>query len=51
MTEETQKISQTKKQLFWEIVRFLIVGGTATAVDYLVFYLFRQWYIRPAHQV
>ncbi len=27
---------QTKKQLFWEIFRFLIVGGTATVVDYLV---------------
>ncbi len=34
---------QTKKQLFWEIFRFLLVGGTATVVDYAVFYLFRQW--------
>ncbi len=34
---------QTKKQLFWEIFRFLLVGGTATLVDYAVFYLFRQW--------
>ncbi len=33
---------QTKKQLFWEICRFLLVGGTATVVDYLVFYLFRS---------
>ncbi len=31
---------QTKKQLFWEIFRFLLVGGTATLVDYFVFWLF-----------
>ncbi len=30
---------QTKKQLFWEICRFLLVGGTATLVDYFVFWL------------
>lgn len=33
------KVKQTKKQIFWEIVRFLLVGGTATLVDYLVFWL------------
>lgn len=33
------KIKQTKKQIFWEIVRFLLVGGTATLVDYLTFWL------------
>lgn len=38
MEENTQK--QTKTQLFWEIVRFLLVGGTATLVDYFVFWLF-----------
>lgn len=31
---------QTKKELFWEIFRFLLVGGTATVVDYAVTYLF-----------
>ncbi len=31
---------QTKKQLFWEIFRFLLVGGIATVVDYFVFWLF-----------
>lgn len=31
---------QTKKELFWEIFRFLLVGGTATVVDYTVSYLF-----------
>ena len=31
---------QTKKQLFWEIFRFLLVGGAATLVDYFVFWLF-----------
>ncbi len=30
---------QTKKELFWEIVRFLAVGGTATLVDYFLFWL------------
>lgn len=34
---------QTKKQLFWEIFRFLLVGGTATVADYLVFWLFDGW--------
>ena len=33
---------QTKKQLLAEIFRFLLVGGTATVVDYIVFYLFRS---------
>ncbi len=31
---------QTKKELFWEIFRFLLVGGAATLVDYFVFWLF-----------
>ncbi len=31
---------QTKKQLVGEIFRFLLVGGTATLVDYFVFWLF-----------
>lgn len=43
-------IKQTKRELFWEIFRFLLVGGTATLVDYAVFYLFRQW-ILPARLV
>lgn len=34
---------QTKKQLFLEILRFLIVGGTATLVDYLIFWIFDAW--------
>lgn len=44
-TDETQDVpvKQTKKQLFWEIFRFLLVGGLATLADYAVFYLFRQW--------
>ena len=32
--------TQTKKELFWEIFRFLLVGGVATIIDYLVFWLF-----------
>ena len=43
MSEEKALFGQTKKELFWEIFRFLLVGGTATVVDYAVFYLFRQW--------
>ncbi len=31
---------QTKKQLFWEIFRFLLVGGLATLADYLIFWVF-----------
>ena len=38
---------QTKKEVFWEIVRFLLVGGIATVADYVTFYLFRRW-ILPA---
>lgn len=37
---ETQgRIQQTKIELFWEIFRFLLVGGTATVCDYIVFWL------------
>ena len=34
--EDNVYIKQTKKELFWEIFRFLLVGGTATVFDYLV---------------
>lgn len=30
---------ETKKELFFEIIRFLIVGGTATLVEYVLFAL------------
>jgi putative flippase GtrA len=33
-------LKQSKKDIFFEIVRFLLVGGLATICDYLVFYLF-----------
>ena len=29
-------IKQTKRELFWEIFRFLLVGGGATVCDYLI---------------
>ena len=52
MEEVTEKneehIKQTKKQLFWEIFRFLIVGGTATIVDYGISYLFYTWLLPPS---
>ena len=40
-------MQQTKKQLFWEIFRFLIVGGTATIVDYAISYVFYHWLLSP----
>lgn len=39
--EKEQK--QSVQDLIGEIFRFLLVGGTATLVDYGVFYLFREW--------
>ena len=42
------RIKQTKTQLFWEIFRFLVVGGTATLVDYAVSYLFYTHLLPPA---
>lgn len=41
--QNTTENLQSPKRLFWEIVRFLLVGGLATLVDYAVFYVFRQW--------
>ena len=31
---------QTAQQLFWEIFRFLLVGGVATLTDYFTFWIF-----------
>ena len=42
MQEKT--VTQTKKQLFAEIFRFLLVGGTATLADYLVFWLLEAFF-------
>ena len=41
-TAETpqEKIKQPTTELFWEIFRFLLVGGTATVCDYIIFWLF-----------
>ena len=41
-------MKQTKKQLFWEIFRFLLVGGTATIVDYAVAYALYRWVLPPS---
>lgn len=51
-TAETQPeyVKQTKKQLFWEIFRFLLVGGIATIADYAIFYVFRDWLL-PADRI
>lgn len=45
--KKNEKITQTKKQLFWEIFRFLLVGGLATVVDYLVANLFYALLLPP----
>ena len=49
MAQQThdKKIKQTKKELFWEVFRFLLVGGLATVADYVVAYLFRV-YLLPS---
>ncbi len=39
---------QTKGQLFWEIFRFLLVGGTATVIDWAIAYVFYAWLLPPA---
>lgn len=33
-------MKQTKKELFGEVLRFLVIGGIATLGDYAIFYLF-----------
>ena len=43
-----EKEKQTKKEVFLEIFRFLVVGGIATVVDYAIFYLFRKWILPPS---
>lgn len=39
---------QSRKDLFYEILRFLIAGGTATAADYAVAYLFYRFLLPPS---
>ena len=36
-------MQQTKKELFWEIFRYLLVGGLATIFDYAAWYVFFTW--------
>lgn len=38
-----ENTKQTKKQLFWEIFRYLLVGGIATIFDYVAWYVFFTW--------
>ena len=37
---EKETYAKQTKQLLWEFFRFLLVGGTATLVDYFVFWIF-----------
>ncbi len=45
--KQDKKIKQTKKELFWEVFRFLLVGGLATVVDYAVSFLFKRFFLPP----
>ena len=48
--DDAEKIpeKQSKKSLFYEILRFLLVGGTATVFDYAVAYLFYHLILPPS---
>ncbi len=39
---------QTKKEVGAEMIRFLLVGGLATVLDYLVAYLFYRFLLSPS---
>ncbi len=41
-------MKETKKELFFEILRFLIVGGTATIVEYVIFNLLTNYVLTPS---
>ncbi len=43
-------MKQSKKELFLEIIRFLLVGGLATIVDYVIFYLFKLVILKNAEE-
>ncbi len=45
---QPKKVKQTKKELFFEFVRVLIVSGGATAVDWGVAYAFYGWVLPPS---
>ena len=47
--KKEEKITQTKKEIVLEMVRFILFGGIVTVVDYLTFYLFRQWVLSPEY--
>ena len=47
-TQEVTEVKQTKKELLWEIFRFLLVGGTATIIDWAIAYVFYAWLLPPA---
>ena len=46
---ENQTKNKTKTQLFWEFVRFLLVGSVATVIDYFLFWLFDGAVLRGAY--
>lgn len=41
-------IKQNKKQLFFEIFRYLLVGGIATVFDYTAWFVFFTWVCPPS---
>ena len=48
LEKESAENKQTKEEFFWEIFRFLLVGGTATLVDWAISYAFYGWWLPPA---
>ena len=47
LEKESAENKQTKEEFFWEIFRFLLVGGTATVVDWGISYVFYAWLLPP----
>lgn len=47
LEKESAENKQTKEEFFWEIFRFLLVGGTATVVDWGISYVFYAWLFPP----
>ena len=46
--EKPKRVKQTKKELFFEFLRVLIVSGGATAVDWIMAYSFYGWILPPS---
>ena len=47
--ENQSENKQTKKEILFEIIRFLLVGSLVTLVDYSSYFIFRQWVLAPEY--